>query len=343
MPPPDSDRAAVASALRGARRVLLTSHENVDADGAGSALALARGLRATGIETAVAFPTPLPRSLRFLPGSDRALAVPGDGRLPAPWDGPDTVVSLDCGAAGRLGVLLPTALGAGAFLNVDHHAGNERFGTRAWVDPGYAATGLMALDLLRDLAIPLDGETALCLYTALVTDTGHFAYSNTDPRSHEAAAAFLEAGVRPEQVTRWLDRRRTEGSWRLEAEATAGLRTSRDGAIAWLSVSAGMAARHGVPMDELPDLVRIPVSLERTLVALLFTDPGEGRPTRVSLRSRCPLGVHGVAARFGGGGHPRAAGCSFPGPLAAAETALVAAVETALFPADDSGPPPQDA
>lgn len=341
-PPADSPgRAAMVADLGRARSVLLVSHENPDADGAGSALALQRGLRALGLRAEVAFPTPLPRNLLFLPGAADAWCAAGG--TPPPEDYlPDTVVSLDCGAAHRLGGLLPLARAAERFLNVDHHAGNDRFGTAAWVDPAYAATGTMALELLQELGVPPDVEGALCIYTALVTDTGNFAYSNTDPRSHGVAAACLALGVKAEEVTRHLHRRRSEGSWRLEGEVALGLRTAHGGALAWVVVPRDLAARWGTSPGETPDLVRIPVSLEETRIGFILEElPGGG--TRVSLRSRCPVGVHTIAAAFGGGGHPRAAGFFHAGDGASAEALLLPVLERALGLPGDGGPPPQDA
>jgi nanoRNase/pAp phosphatase (c-di-AMP/oligoRNAs hydrolase) len=40
--------------------------------------------------------------------------------------------------------------------------------------------------------------------------------------------------------------------------------------------------------------------------------------------------VNRIAHRFGGGGHETGAGCTLPGPLAAARDALLAAVRRAL-------------
>lgn len=328
----DSERARATAAglLRRARRVVLTSHERTDADGAGSALGLALALRATGVDARVAFPSPLPDSLRFLPGAADAAVVPAGSPVPEALLGADCVVSLDAGSADRLGGLRPLGEGSAVFLNVDHHASNDGFGTHRWVDATYAATGAMAFELVCELGAPLSRDACLCFYTALVFDTGGFAYSNTDPRSHRMAAVCLERGVRAEEVTRQLHRTRSASSWRLAAEAVAGLRTSEDGAIAWIALSRAVIDRHGVPEGRMPDLVEVPVSLAPTRIAAVLTELPGGEGVRVSLRSRCPLGVHEIAARHGGGGHARAAGMTLPGTLQEAERVVVDEAKEAL-------------
>ena len=341
----EAARAQAAGALRRARRVILSSHEKVDADGAGSALGLARGLGALGIDARAAFPSPLPENLRFLPGAAAAVVVAD--AIPEDLRGAEAFVALDCGAASRLGALRPAAEAAAIFLNVDHHASNDGFGTHRWVDASYAATGVMAFELLCELGVQPDREMCLSLYTALVFDSGGFAFSNTDARSHRMAAGCIERGVRPEEVTAALHRSRSLASWRLEAEAIARLRTEDAGTIAWTGLPEGLLPRHGLREEGLPDLVQIPTSLAPTRLAFLLTELEGGAGVRVSLRSRCPVGVHEIAARHGGGCHARAAGMTLPGTLEGAQRTMLEECRCAL--ADwcgkrrVPGPPPQDA
>jgi phosphoesterase RecJ-like protein len=106
-----------------------------------------------------------------------------------------------------------------------------------------------------------------------------------------------------------------------------------------------MVARHGLAEGRIPELIEIPVSLAATRIAFLLTEV-EGA-VRVSLRSRCPVGVHELAARHGGGGHPRAAGMTLPGDLEAAEALVRAEVEASVAgwrkARRETGLPPQDA
>jgi phosphoesterase RecJ-like protein len=328
----DSERARAEAArlLRRARKVILTSHENTDADGAGSALGLAAGLRLAGIEALPVFPSPLPANLRFLPGAADAPVLEAGAPVAEALRGADCVLSLDSGSAGRLGGVRALGEAAPVFLNVDHHASNEGFGTHRWVDPSYAAVGVMAFELLCEIGSPLPREVCLCLYTALVHDTGGFAYSNTDPRSHRMAAACLERGVRTEEVTAALHRSRSPASWAMVADALGTLRVSADGAVAWILLPRAVRERHGIADADVPELVEVPVSLARTRIAFLLAEGADGA-VRVSLRSRCPIGVHRIAALHGGGGHARAAGMTLPATtLQAAETLVLEEAGLAL-------------
>ena len=342
----EAARADVARLMRRSRKVVLTAHEKPDADGVGSALGLQAALRALGIEARCAFPSPLPENLRFLPGAEAALVVGAGVPLPGELLGADCVVALDSGAATRIGALLPLAREAEVFLNIDHHASNEGFGTHRWIDPSYAAVGVMAFEIVCELGLPLTRESCLGFYTALVFDTGGFAFSNTDPRSHRMAAACIERGVKPEEVTAHLHRSRSLASWKYEAEATGRLRTSEDGALAWIPITREMLDRHGLDETRQPEMVDVPVSLAQTRIGFLLTELAGGGGVRVSLRSRCAVGVHLIAARHGGGGHARAAGMTLPGTLDTVEAQVLAEAREAMekWTTDHGGPlPPQDA
>lgn len=64
-------------------------------------------------------------------------------------------------------------------------------------------------------------------------------------------------------------------------------------------------------------------------VSLFFREMPTGK-LRVSLRARAPWDVSVVAAKFGGGGHRLASGCTMEGPLETAEQTLVSAVQQAM-------------
>jgi len=56
-----------------------------------------------------------------------------------------------------------------------------------WLDPDATATGEMILPSRDCHADSIDRDMALCLYTAIFTDTGSFRYSNTTPESMRIA------------------------------------------------------------------------------------------------------------------------------------------------------------
>ncbi|MGH7408860.1 MAG: DHH family phosphoesterase, partial [Candidatus Methylomirabilales bacterium] len=301
---------------------------NPEADCIGAALGCTLALKEQG-KAAVAYNAdPLPHVLRFLPGSADLVQAE---RLP---EAPDCVVVVDSSDPERVGGLL-TGVGA-AVLYVDHHKTNVRFGTLNWVVPGASSAGEMVFHLLRALGYPISPPVAINLYAAILTDTGSFHYSNTTPEALRVAAALVEAGAVPAQITASLYEQREVGELRLLSRCLGTLKLSRDGRVAWMEVTAGDLAEVGLTQDALEGFIDYPRSIAGVEVALLFKAlTGDG--TRVSLRSRGRTDVAAVAATFGGGGHRNAAGCQVPGDLAAARDAVLAAVERELAGAGGKG------
>ncbi len=322
------DFPRMVEVLRAVHRVAVLSHINPEADCIGAALGCALALKEQG-KAAVAYNAdPLPRALRFLPGAADLVQAE---RLPGALD---CVVVVDSSDPERVGGLLN---GVGVpVLNVDHHKSNVRFGTLNWVVPGASSAGEMVFHLLRALGHPVSPPVATNLYAAILTDTGSFHYSNTTPDALRVAAALVEAGAVPDQITASLYDQRDAGELRLLSRCLSTLQLSRDGRVAWMEVTAADLAEVGLPQDALEEFINYPRSIAGVEVALLFKAlTGDG--IRVSLRSRGRADVAAVAATFGGGGHHNAAGCHVPGNLAAARGAVLAAVERELTGAGGGG------
>ena len=86
---------------------------------------------------------------------------------------------------------------------------------------------------------------------------------------------------------------------------------------------------------EAEDLVNYPRSIGSVPVACLFRER-DGR-VKVSLRGKGDVDVNRIAARFGGGGHRNAAGCTVSGSLEGVAKVVLAAVSEALEGAPERG------
>lgn len=313
--------AEVVHAVATGCRVLLFAHVFPDGDVLGSQLGLGLALRAAGRAVVFACAHPVPEPFGFLPGA-------GDvQQWKAGRNAFDLVVTLDCPDPERLGGLLDGARGPGVrVLNVDHHGDNRRYGDVNWVDTAAAATGEMVYDLVEAAGLPLTPEVAVNLYTAIVTDTGSFRYSNTTPKTLRVAARLVELGVDPARVATAVYETRELGGLRLLGAILQRVEADPDGAVAWLVIDRAQMASPDLPEAE--EFVNYPRSLRTAKVAVLFRELADG--VKVSLRAKGEVNVARIAARLGGGGHPNAAGVILPVGLAEAKALVLGAVREAL-------------
>ena len=66
-------------------------------------------------------------------------------------------------------------------------------------------------------------------------------------------------------------------------------------------------------MRDTENLINVPLQIRTVEVSLLFVEPMDPGPVRVSLRSKGQVDVARFAEQFGGGGHARAAGLKVDG------------------------------
>jgi phosphoesterase RecJ-like protein len=305
-------------------RALMLGHVHPDADVLGTLLALGLALEARGWTVKYGGPHPAPGVLDFLPGVERYRVIHAlEGRF-------DVAVLTDCPNPERTEGLIDRARAAStAVVNIDHHPDNRRYGTINWVEPTAAATGEMVYRLLHGLGAPLTPSIATNLFTAIHTDTGSFRYSNVTPGTFRIAAELVAAGAEPAVVSSSLYERRAPEALRWLGESLSRIQVSEDGRVAWLALPAGAVPESFIQSEE---LVNYPRSIDSVRVACFLRDV-EGR-VKVSLRGKGDVDVNRIAARFGGGGHRNAAGCTVTGPLESASREILAAVRAAIDAAE---------
>ena len=302
-PSNESSLRAAADAVRGAERVALACHVNPDGDALGSMLGLFHVLRASGFDVIASFPTPFVTAphYRELPGLD-ALVPPQEFPLE-----PDVMLTFDCGSLGRLGDLELAAKGARELIVIDHHISNDRYGTINVVDPDAAASGWVTLELIDELGLELNRDAAICLYAALVCDTGRFQYDTTTPAVFEMAKRLSSYDVPVERLSRTLFEEHRFAYLQLLGEALGRAELVREQRFVWTAVTQEMLTRHGVEMEEIEGLIDIVRRASEAEVTCVLKEEVDGT-IRVSLRSLGGVDVRRIAEAHGGGGHRFAAG-----------------------------------
>jgi phosphoesterase RecJ-like protein len=258
-------------------------------------------------------PTPWPTLFDFVLGDD---VVDASAKGAKALAGIDLLVVLDISDVKRLGILADTVRKLEVpRLVVDHHVpSDDPAGDVLLTDTTACATGELVYDLTRVLGLAITPLIARALYTAILTDTGSFRFSNTSPRCLAIAAELLTHGVDPEEMYQRVYANAPLGRVRVLAEALTTLEVDQARGLAWLSLTPAALERHDVKSEDLDGIVEHARSIVGTKMALFFRDLGHGK-VKVSFRSTGDVDVNLFARRFGGGGHAKAAGAMIPGSL----------------------------
>jgi phosphoesterase RecJ-like protein len=302
-----ADLEAIAEAIRGHDRFIVTTHENPDGDALGSLVAMTLALRELGKDAVMYLfgDVPLPNEYEFM-------QFDGLVRGPNPDPAGRVVLALDAANERRLGP--ETALLEKApFIDIDHHHDNTRFGTVNLIVGDASSTGEILADVFRQLPVALTPEIAEALYIAVVTDTGRFQYANTTAKALRLAAELVEAGADVHRVFQGVYENVAFAKLKLVARALENAEVFEGGRVivSHLEREDFAAAGAEEPYSEgIIDYLRAVEGAE--LAALIREPPTANGPThRISLRTtEEALDVSAIARKSGGGGHRQAAGFS---------------------------------
>jgi len=288
--------------VQASQKVLVTTHIRPDGDAIGSLLGLGIALRQSGKAVQMVSVDGVPASYRHLPSSQDVLQHP-DGRV-------DLTIVVDCSDLERVGKSLDGY--EVPDINIDHHVTNLQYANLNLIVPSAVATTEIIADRLPDWGLSLSPEVAAALLTGLITDTLGFRTANMTPKAMRLAADLMEAGAElPELYMRSL----VLHSYEAMRFWGVGLsRLEREKAIVWTTLTMEDRQAVGYPGRDDADLINILSAINDALISIIFVEQTKGN-VKVSWRSRPGIDVSSVALKFGGGGHPSAAGAELKGSL----------------------------
>ena len=325
---------AIDRVLEATDRILITTHVNPDGDAVGSVLALRGILRALGKRAEIVMDDALPPKYRFLSDGRIYRTDDADFARIASTEPFQLAVFVDASEPERAGAIferLNEWLETDApVVNIDHHVGNTGFGDIVAVDWTRASSAELVMEVAAALGVPLSPTIATQLFTAVLTDTGRFQFSNTTPESLHAAGELVAAGADPPTVTERIYHQRPAAFYRLIGRVFSGLEIHHEGRLCIMVLPEELVEEFfpGGAIDT-EGIVDFTVQIEGVQLGVFIRQVG-ARAYRASFRSRGSIDVRPVAEKFGGGGHEKAAGCLIEGSFEEVRQKIIAEIERCL-------------
>jgi len=302
--------------LKNSRSVLIASHVNPDGDAIGSLLAMGLAMDALNIKTTLYNESNIPAVYRFLPEVHR---IQNEISRVHPYE---TAIILDCSNIDRIGRATDIVTQIPMIINIDHHATNTRFGERHLIDNKACATVELVFRLLKEMEIPITTAIAESIYTGIVTDTGSFRFSNTNAPAFAICNEMVQLGVKPIHIARHLYGPYSLGRIKLLNQALESIEISNNGSLSLMTLTQKMLRDTRTQPEDADGLIHYARRIEDVKMAALIQEQANGRKQvkaekkyHVSLRSDGAIDVATIAAAFGGGGHPSAAGFTMESTL----------------------------
>ena len=293
---------------------LILTHRRPDGDTLGCAAALAAGLNEHGKTAFILYNPEITERYNSIVGMFWA----ADDFVP------DHIITVDIAAVD----LFPVGgekYSENVSLCIDHHPSNTGYSKNTCLVSSCASCGEIVYELLMELGDGISDITAAALYIALSTDTGCFAYTNTTGNTLRVASLLADAGAPIAYINKKFFRTKTKSRILLEGMIISGLEFYLDNAVAISSISLDMLNATGADEQDMEDIASIPGVIEGVVIGITIRELGV-RKCKFSVRSTARANSNELCAKFGGGGHAMAAGCTIEKPLAEAKKLFLEAI-----------------
>lgn len=274
--------------------ILLLTHIRPDGDTLGGAAALCSALRRSGKKAALyANPDITPKYLKYVK------------------DYIESEFDYSCTAAVDVAEahMLPRGYNGGADICIDHHPSNSHYAAELLLDGSRASCGEIVLEVIKELCGSVTAGEASLLYMAVSTDCGCFRYANVTSGTFAAASELLSFGADAKSLNFDLFRQVSRARMTLEGSILSGLEYLFDGKVVAATVTCRMMQDACATENDCDDIAGIPGRVEGCVVSLVIRELADNR-CKVSVRSNESFDSSALCARFGGGGHKMASGCT---------------------------------
>ena len=304
-----------------AQDILIVTHESPDGDAIGSSLAMNLVLKKLGKNVDVVIPK-CPKAYKFLPSSED---IKLEGRDDKPYD---LAIALDCADLQRLNGFAKWFEDAKVKISIDHHQSNKMFADYNYVDPVAPACAQILITIINSLGVEMDKEIGTCIIAGIITDTGGFKYESVTAETFEFAARLLNTGVNISDTYKKLFQNRTISNFKLSKLVMDRMEFLENGRIAFSYITLKDEEEVEAQSGDHEGLVDIGKEIEGVEVSVFLREKEKG--FKVSLRANNYVNVSDVCMVFGGGGHPRAAGCTIQLPLEQAKERIISYIKPKL-------------
>ncbi len=307
--------------INNANSIVILTHENPDGDAVGSSLALYHALKAYGKNVEIIIPE-YSRTFNFLPGTNE---IKKEGT----YENYDLAISLDCASMNMLNGYVKYFENAKTRVVIDHHGTNSMYGDLNFVNPDSPACAQILVVVLNYFKMEITKEIGTCILAGIITDTGGFKYSGVTAETFEFVAWLLNKGVNVSSVYRKVLQVRTKGNFELNRIASNRLEFLEDGKIAFTYITRDDEESVNAETGDHEGIVDIGRDIEGVEVSIFIRET-KTKGVKISLRSSEYVNVSDIALLFGGGGHPRAAGCNMQATIQQAKERIVNEVKANL-------------
>lgn len=293
----DEIKTQILNAIKKYNKIIIHRHVRPDPDAYGSQGGLAEILRTSFPEKKIYKVGKDEKTLEYLFHLDQ---IPDEEFKDALVIVTDTAnAERICDQRYKLGKML---------IKIDHHPNDEPFGDIVWVDTNASSCSEMIFELFqfgKEQGLKLSNEGARLLFAGIVADTGRFLFPSTTEKTFEIASELIKYDFSRSKLYDQMYEIPLNVV-KLQGYILNHFQMSEKG-VAYISLNKEILKQYDARPADASLLVNAIRDVAGVVAWVFFIE--EDEQIRVRLRSKGPV-INGVAKKYGGGGHPLAAGAT---------------------------------
>ena len=293
--------------IKKAESIVILTHETPDGDAIGSSLAMKLAIKELGKDADVIIPE-YSRLFKFLPEAKNIKKESDIQRY-------NLAIAVDCTDLKRLAGGDKYFENAKCKIVIDHHGTNKMFGDFNFVNPVSPACCEILIGMFEYFGINITKDIGSCIVAGIITDTGGFRYSGVTAETFEFTAELLRKGVNVSDIYKRVLDTKTRANFELNKVISQRMEILEDGKVTFTYINLEDEKKVNAEEGDHEGLVEIGRDIEGVEVSVFLREKEDPKGYKISLRSNEYVNVSDVALMFGGGGHPKAAGCFVQGNL----------------------------
>lgn len=304
-----------------ADKVVIVTHVAPDGDAIGSSLGLYHYLEAQGKTVNVIVPNAFPDFLRWMPGAKDILRYDKYKEFADELiAGADIIFCLDFNALKRIGKMADAVAASPARkAMIDHHPDPEDFCRITISHPEIASTSELIFRLICRVGDfgEMSRESAECIYTGMMTDTGGFTYNSNDREIYFIISELISKGIDKDAIYRKVYNTYSESRLRLMGFVLyEKMMVFHEFNAALITLTYAEQQQFNYVKGDSEGFVNIPLSVKNVRLSAFLREDRDSDMIKISLRSVGDFPCNKLASEFfGGGGHLNASGGEFYGTM----------------------------
>ncbi len=292
--------------------IVLVPHINADGDAVGSVFGLWKVLKNMGLDAKVISPNSYANYYTWMCGHSEAIVFTWKKEYATKLMGQaSTLICMDFNQSSRAGEMEKLVEDfQHTTILIDHHPYPSDFADILFSDTKRSSTAELTFALLCEAGLQeyIDKDAASCFFAGIMTDTGSFNYSVSDPETFKTVSKLLEYGIDQDAIHSAIYDNFSEERMRLLGFClNTRMKVFPQYHSAYMYLTKEDQKEFNFRKGDSEGFVNMPLSIKDIHFSAFFTENDDH--VKISLRSKGNFPVNRFSEEnFNGGGHLNAAG-----------------------------------